>query len=91
VVIFVPKSWQVVRPGGSQRGSPAATSSDLILIKAGQVLAAAYEPEIGRSPKVSGKAWRLAALLSFPLSPLRVPDGGFIAGQPGRARSLSCT
>jgi len=26
-----------------------------------------------------------------PLSPPRVPDGGFIAGQPGRARSLSCT
>jgi hypothetical protein len=51
----------------SVRVAPPPRSSDLILIRAEQVLAPAYEPAIGSSPKVPGKAWRLAALLSFPL------------------------
>ena len=60
--------------------APPPRSSDLILIGAEQVLAPAYEPAIGSSPKVSGKAWRLAALLSFPLSPPRVPAVDSVLG-----------
>ena len=66
------------------------TSSDLVLIKAGQALAPAYERAIGSSPKVSGKAWRLAALLSFPLSPLRGSDGGLLlSSRVGRGVSAA--
>jgi hypothetical protein len=49
--------------------APPPRSSDLILIRAEQVLAPTYESAIGSSPQVSGKAWRLAALLSFRCHP----------------------